>query len=241
MLVLLMLFRISLWQWYGLKVFIENLKQYKNLEKVGFIVELYKEIPPLFSLFLKLVEACFFFDLLLTLWGKTSKKLHVQIYYTAWKVSKYGVFSGPYFPAFGLNKKRYEVSLRTQSECGKRRTRKNSVLLHFSHSVSLQILGLKLIKLDSIIIVLHFDTIKIVKNKLDGACGLPLVGSVFCLICFPSLLAVFFFLSLFPLYKFVIAFVAGFWCSCLVKLCIFDVLSSKVIVFVGFFSDFIPS
>ena len=22
---------------------------------------------------------------------------------TAWKVSKYGVFSGPYFPAFGLN------------------------------------------------------------------------------------------------------------------------------------------
>ena len=25
------------------------------------------------------------------------------IYYTAWKVSKYGVFSGPYFPVFGLN------------------------------------------------------------------------------------------------------------------------------------------
>ena len=24
--------------------------------------------------------------------------------FTAWKVSKYGVFSGPYFPAFGLNK-----------------------------------------------------------------------------------------------------------------------------------------
>ena len=23
---------------------------------------------------------------------------------TAWKVSKYGVFSGPYFPVFGLNK-----------------------------------------------------------------------------------------------------------------------------------------
>ena len=23
--------------------------------------------------------------------------------FTAWKVSKYGVFSGPYFPAFGLN------------------------------------------------------------------------------------------------------------------------------------------
>ena len=23
--------------------------------------------------------------------------------FTAWKVSKYGVFSGPYFPVFGLN------------------------------------------------------------------------------------------------------------------------------------------
>ena len=29
--------------------------------------------------------------------------------YTAWKVSQYGVFSGPYFPAFGLNKERYGV------------------------------------------------------------------------------------------------------------------------------------
>ena len=26
-----------------------------------------------------------------------------KIIYTAWKVSKYGVFSGPYFPEFGLN------------------------------------------------------------------------------------------------------------------------------------------
>ena len=30
-----------------------------------------------------------------------------QNIYTAWKVSKYGVFSGPYFPAFGLNTERY--------------------------------------------------------------------------------------------------------------------------------------
>ena len=37
---------------------------------------------------------------------------------TAWKVSKYGVFSGPYFP-----------------ECGKICTRKNSVFGHFSCSV----------------------------------------------------------------------------------------------------------
>ena len=33
-------------------------------------------------------------------------------------------FSGPYFPAFGLNTERYEVSLRIQSECRKIRTRK---------------------------------------------------------------------------------------------------------------------
>ena len=31
----------------------------------------------------------------------------VHILPTAWKVSKYGVFSGPYFPAFGLNTGKY--------------------------------------------------------------------------------------------------------------------------------------
>ena len=31
-------------------------------------------------------------------------------------------YSGPYFPAFGLNTERYGVSLRIQSECGKMRT-----------------------------------------------------------------------------------------------------------------------
>ena len=39
--------------------------------------------------------------------------------FTAWKVSKYGDFSGPYFTVFGLNKIR---------------TRKSSVFGHFSHS-----------------------------------------------------------------------------------------------------------
>ena len=34
-------------------------------------------------------------------------------------MSKYGVFSGPYFHAFGLNTERYGVPLRIQSECGK--------------------------------------------------------------------------------------------------------------------------
>ena len=33
-------------------------------------------------------------------------------------------YSGPHFPAFGLNTKRYSVSLCIQSECGKMRTRK---------------------------------------------------------------------------------------------------------------------
>ena len=54
----------------------------------------------------------------------------------AWKVSKYGVISGPYFPAFGLNTERYFVSLRIQSECGKIRTRNKSVFGHFSRSVT---------------------------------------------------------------------------------------------------------
>ena len=32
-------------------------------------------------------------------------------------------YSGPYFPAFGLNTERYSVSLLSQSECEKMRTR----------------------------------------------------------------------------------------------------------------------
>ena len=32
-------------------------------------------------------------------------------------------YSGPYFPAFGLNTERYSVSLGIRSECGKMRTR----------------------------------------------------------------------------------------------------------------------
>ena len=32
-------------------------------------------------------------------------------------------YSGPYFPAFGLNTERYGISLRIQSECGKIRNR----------------------------------------------------------------------------------------------------------------------
>ena len=61
------------------------------------------------------------------LWVKTD---------TAWKVSKYGVFSCPYFPAFGLNMERYSVSTRIQSKCGKIWNRKNSVFGRF-HAVRL--------------------------------------------------------------------------------------------------------
>ena len=61
--------------------------------------------------------------------------LHFQIYteaLAAWKASKYGVISGPYFSTFGLNTERYFVSLRIQSECGKIRIRKtNSKYGHF--------------------------------------------------------------------------------------------------------------
>ena len=58
-----------------------------------------------------------------------------RITFTAWKVSKYGVFFGPYFPEFGLNMELYSVNLRIQSEYRKIRTRKNSVFRHFSRSV----------------------------------------------------------------------------------------------------------
>ena len=54
---------------------------------------------------------------------------------TAWKVSKYGVISSVYFPAFGLNTERYEVSLRIQSECRIIQTRNNSVFGPFSGSL----------------------------------------------------------------------------------------------------------
>ena len=52
-------------------------------------------------------------------------------------MSKYGVFSGSYFPAFALNTERYSVSICTQSECKKIRARKNSVIGHFSRSACL--------------------------------------------------------------------------------------------------------
>ena len=43
----------------------------------------------------------------------------LDLIHSVWKVSKYGVNSGPYFPVFGLNTEIYRVNLRIQSETGK--------------------------------------------------------------------------------------------------------------------------
>ena len=70
------------------------------------------------------------------MWFRRSiEHLNTTSHLTAWKMSKYKVFSGPYFPAFGLNTERYGVSLCIQSKCGKTRTRKNFVFGHFLRSV----------------------------------------------------------------------------------------------------------
>ena len=50
-------------------------------------------------------------------------------------MSKYGVFSGPYFLAFRLNTERYFVSLRIQSECGKNGPEKTPYLDTFHTSL----------------------------------------------------------------------------------------------------------
>ena len=46
-----------------------------------------------------------------------------------------GIFSRPYFPLFGLNAENYSVKFRIPAKYGKIRTRKNSKLRRFSHSV----------------------------------------------------------------------------------------------------------
>ena len=68
-------------------------------------------------------------------WQKSKMEFFLRIVIIAWKVSKYGVISGPYFPVFGLNTKIYGVNLRVQSKYRKIRSRNNSVFGHFSYSV----------------------------------------------------------------------------------------------------------
>ena len=52
---------------------------------------------------------------------KRCSAAYYQNTFTAWKVSKYGVFSGPYFPVFGLNtgftrKSRYSVRIQENAD-----------------------------------------------------------------------------------------------------------------------------
>ena len=54
---------------------------------------------------------------------------------TECKASKYGVFSVPYFPVFGLNTEIYGINLRIQCKYRKIRTRKNSAFGQFIRSV----------------------------------------------------------------------------------------------------------
>ena len=57
------------------------------------------------------------------------------IIHTAWKVSKYGLISGLYFPVLGMNTEIYEVNLRIQSEYRKIRTRNNFIFERFSRTI----------------------------------------------------------------------------------------------------------
>ena len=68
--------------------------------------------------------------------GQSNKYSRITV--TAWKVSKCRVFSGPFFPAFGLNTDRYGVSLRIQSESEKTDQKKTPYLDTF-HAVCVEI------------------------------------------------------------------------------------------------------
>ena len=41
------------------------------------------------------------------LWPSQTSKVGLLAKITVWKASKYGVISGPYFPVFGLNTRKY--------------------------------------------------------------------------------------------------------------------------------------
>ena len=71
--------------------------------------------------------------IVLQLWFFKARLICVLIFYKR-KVSKYGVFSGPYFPAFRLNTEIYGIDLRIRSAYRKIRTRKMSVFGLYSRS-----------------------------------------------------------------------------------------------------------
>ena len=76
----------------------------------------------------------FYFLVTLEMHHETSFSVIVATF-TAWKLSTCRVFSGLYFPVFGLNTEIYGVSLCIQFEYRKIQTRKISVFGHFSCSV----------------------------------------------------------------------------------------------------------
>ena len=75
------------------------------------------------------------FSLQFLMQEKKSERTEISI---AWKVSKYKVFSCPYFSVFWLNTE-IRVNLRIQSKHGKIQTRKSSVFGYFSCSENLKL------------------------------------------------------------------------------------------------------
>ena len=67
---------------------------------------------------------------------KSSKAVHLT---TARNVSKYGVFSGPYFPAFALNTERYSVFSPNAEKYGPEKT----PYLDTFHTVICKLCGLQ--------------------------------------------------------------------------------------------------
>ena len=79
------------------------------------------------------------------------------------KSVRIGSYSGPHFPAFGLNTERYSVSLRIQSECGKIRIRVTLNTVTF-HAVRFR-LFLRFIRL--LIKALHFGKERLTLSIID--------------------------------------------------------------------------
>ena len=50
---------------------------------------------------------------------KLRKQVQTYMAHTTWKKVRIRSFSGPHFPAFGLNMERYSISLRIHFKCGK--------------------------------------------------------------------------------------------------------------------------
>ena len=89
-----------------------------------FATDLYNFIY-LYLTWLKTPSPSLFYCFLRKSFHLSKIKTNFSLLHTAWKVSKYGVISGPYFSV---------VNLRIQSEYRKLRTRNNSVFGHFSRS-----------------------------------------------------------------------------------------------------------